>query len=76
MPCAVHGIAAGPDGRCALCNAHERSVAHRASSRRWRPVARVVVALVAGVVVFAWLLATFDTKKRPPGVTGDAGAPP
>jgi len=73
MKCELHGLAAGPDGQCALCRSHERRVAHRASERRWRPLARVIVAIVAGLFVFAWLLAILDTKPTPPR-TPDAGA--
>ena len=72
MRCETHGLAAGEDGRCALCRSHERRVAHRASERRWRPLARVVVAIVAGLFVFAWLLAVFDTQPKATH-TPDAG---
>jgi hypothetical protein len=63
--CRVHGVAAGPDGRCALCATVERNAAHRRSARRFRPIARFAVAVVAFVFAFAWLLAVFDTKPAP-----------
>jgi hypothetical protein len=70
--CAIHGLATGPAGRCALCLEGERRLARRRSDRRWRPVARFLVAVIAGACVFAWLLATFDT--RPPAAPIDAGS--
>jgi hypothetical protein len=71
MRCPIHDLAAGPDGRCALCATVERRAAHRRSSRRWRPIARFAVALAAGVFVFAWLLVLFDTRA-PPSAPPDA----
>jgi hypothetical protein len=64
MLCEAHGLAAGPDGRCALCHRRDQAVV-RASKRRRDPVRRaaiLVVALVAGIAAFALLLALLDTR--------------
>jgi hypothetical protein len=74
MQCSTHGLAQGPDGRCVLCRRHIRAVAERRGDRRYRLVARIVVAVFAGLFTFAWLLAIFDTQS-PPSKKSDAGAP-
>ncbi len=66
MQCTRHGLAAGPDGACVLCQ-RERETSKRAAirwgDRRVRLVARIVIGVVAGLAVFALLLATCDSKK-------------
>jgi hypothetical protein len=64
MRCERHGLAAGPDGACALCRRGQRAFL-RAVARRHDParkVAIVVVGVVAGVVTFVLLTAIFDTQ--------------
>jgi hypothetical protein len=80
MRCERHGLAAGPDGRCALCHRPEavasQAAAHQ-GDRTARRVAKVVVAVVAGIAVFALLLALFDTRNaaREPPAIGAIDAP-
>jgi hypothetical protein len=65
--CERHGLAAGPDGRCALCHRRERAIS-RALSRgrdRWRTAAIVLVAIAAAVAVFSLTGAWLDTKPGP-----------
>ena len=64
MQCERHGLAAGPDGECALCRREQRAFL-RAVARRQDPVRRVaivVVAVLVGVVVFVLLTAVMDTE--------------
>jgi hypothetical protein len=69
MLCARHGLVTGPDGECVLCK-RERAASSRAvvkwQDRRIRLFARIVIGLVAGLAVFALLLATCDSKKPAP----------
>jgi hypothetical protein len=64
MRCERHDLAAGPDGRCALCRREEQALS-RAMGRRRDParrVAIVVLGILVGAVVFVLLTAVFDTK--------------
>lgn len=64
MQCARHGLAAGPDGRCALCRRDERAI-KRATTRGRDParkVAIVVVAIMAAVATFFLVGALLDTR--------------
>ncbi len=64
MQCAHHGLATGPDGRCALCHRRDRNV-ERAIKRGRDPVrtvAIVVVALMAAIATFFLVGAVFDTR--------------
>src|SRR5579859_7734480 len=64
MQCAHHGLATGPDGRCALCRRHERAI-QRASTRGYDPartIAIVVVAIMAAVATFFLVGAVLDTR--------------
>jgi len=69
MQCERHDLAAGPDGECVLCQ-REREASKRAAikwgDRRVRLVARIVIGIVAGLAVFALLLATCDSNKPAP----------
>jgi hypothetical protein len=64
MQCARHGLAAGPDGRCALCRRDERAI--QRATRRGRDPARqvaiVVVAIMAAVATFFLVGALLDTR--------------
>ena len=63
MRCERHGLAAGPDGTCALCH-RERRAFFRALVRRHDPARRiaiVVVGVAVGIAVFVLLTAFFDT---------------
>ena len=65
MICERHGLAAGPDGHCALCGRAKRlSVdAHaRPEDKALRRVAKIALAIVVGVATFAGLLALLDTR--------------
>jgi hypothetical protein len=65
MRCDQHDLAAGPDGRCTLCgreDALKGRVQSEREDRTIRGVAKIVVAAMAGLVVFAALLALCDTK--------------
>ncbi len=68
MRCARHGLASGPDGRCALCRTRDRVLATAASgsSDPLRRVAVIVVALAALVAAYALITSVVDT--RPAGV--------
>jgi hypothetical protein len=64
MQCERHAIAAGPDGRCALCRRDERAL-ERAIQRGHDPARRlavIVLAIVAAVATFAVVGALLDTK--------------
>jgi len=64
MWCERHAIAAGPDGRCALCRRRDRAI-ERATRRGRDPARRlaiVVVAIVAALATFALIGALLDTK--------------
>jgi len=64
VQCERHGLATGPDGKCALCHRQERDV-DRALTRGRDParrVAIVVVAIVAAVAAFLVAGAFFDTR--------------
>jgi hypothetical protein len=64
MQCAHHGLATGPDGRCALCHRDERAI-ERATTRgrdRARTVAIVLVAIMAAVATFFLVGAVLDTR--------------
>jgi hypothetical protein len=65
MQCERHGLAAGPDGKCALCHREGRKfeVAVVRQNDRARKVAIVVVSLVAGIAAFILLTVIFDTRK-------------
>jgi len=69
MQCERHGLAAAADGECVLCR-RERAASTRAAikwqDRQVRLVARIVIGVVAGLAVFAILLATCDSKKTAP----------
>jgi len=64
MQCVRHGLATGPDERCALCVRDERA-RERALTRRRdtaRTVAIVVVALMAAIATFSLVGAWLDTR--------------
>jgi hypothetical protein len=64
MQCAHHGLATGPDGRCALCRRQDRAI-ERATSRGRDParkVAIVIVAIMAAVATFFLVGALLDTR--------------
>ncbi|HTB75155.1 MAG TPA: hypothetical protein VK762_18020 [Polyangiaceae bacterium] len=64
MQCAHHGLATGPDGRCALCHRQDRAI-ERATSRGRDParkVAIVLVAIMAAVATFFLVGALLDTR--------------
>jgi hypothetical protein len=64
MQCARHGLAAGPDGQCALCHRQERAI-ERATKRGRDParkLAIVVVAIMAAVATFFLVGALLDTR--------------
>jgi hypothetical protein len=64
MRCERHGLAGGPDGRCALCRRRERAV-QRAIARGHDPARRfavILVAVMAAVAAFAIAGALFDTR--------------
>jgi hypothetical protein len=64
MQCAHHGLATGPDGRCALCRRQDRAI-ERATSRGRDParkVAIIVVAIMAAVATFFLVGALLDTR--------------
>ena len=64
MPCAHHGLATGPDGRCVLCHRQERAI-ERAITRGRDParkVAIVLVAIMAAVATFFLVGALLDTR--------------
>jgi hypothetical protein len=65
MRCERHGLAAGPDGKCALCHSEGRKfeVAVVRQNDRARKVAIVVVAVACGIAAFILLTVIFDTKK-------------
>ena len=66
MQCERHGLAAGPDGACAICHREERAL-RRAVARGHDPgrkIAIVVVGVVVGIVVFVLLMAGLDTVRR------------
>jgi fatty acid desaturase len=64
MRCETHGLAAGPDGRCALCHRRDRDLARPTKRGRdpFRRAAIVIVAVAAGIAALALLLALFDTR--------------
>ncbi len=64
MQCARHGIAAGPGGRCVLCQRREQELARVVSRGRdvARAIAIVVVALMAALATFALVGALADTR--------------
>ncbi|HEY8090390.1 MAG TPA: hypothetical protein VIF09_21160 [Polyangiaceae bacterium] len=64
MQCERHGMAAGPDGRCALCGREERALATAVNRGRdpARRVAIVIVAIMAAVAAFALAGAVLDTR--------------
>jgi hypothetical protein len=69
MLCERHRLAAGPDGRCALCHRAERVHAEtevRHGDRRFHRTLRVVVGIAACLATYALLMALFDTR-RPTG---------
>ncbi len=70
--CAVHGLAAGPDGRCALCHRADQA---RDQAGPWRQLAGLVVAAIAIVVgVVVW---KGDRKAAGPiPASASAAAPP
>ncbi len=64
MQCAHHGLATGPDGRCALCQRQERAI-ERATARGRDPARKVaiaVVAIMAAVATFFLVGALLDTR--------------
>ena len=64
MQCARHGLAAAPDGRCALCRRRERALegATSRTSDPARKVAILVVSLMAAVATFFLAGALLDTR--------------
>jgi hypothetical protein len=64
MQCAHHGLATGPDGRCALCHRDERAIERAAARGRdpARTVAIVLVAIMAAVATFFLVGAVLDTR--------------
>lgn len=64
MLCAHHGLATGPDGRCALCRRQERAIARAIARGRdpARKIAIVVVAIMAAVATFFLVGALLDTR--------------
>jgi hypothetical protein len=64
MQCERHGIATGPDGRCALCHRQERAIAKATTRGRdpLRAIAIVVVALMAAIATFFLVGAMLDTR--------------
>jgi hypothetical protein len=76
MRCSRHGLATGPDGRCALCRSRF-SAFMRAGERSRDPVRKVaivVVAILAGIAAYALIAAAVDTEP-PRTVALDAGKP-
>jgi len=69
MICARHGLVAGPEGDCVLCK-RERAASARAvirwQDRRIHLFVRILIGVVAGLAVFALLLATCDSKTPSP----------
>jgi hypothetical protein len=68
MMCARHNVAAGPDGRCALCHREDRvrdEVNVKHDDRRVHRRIRVVIAIVACVATYAILMAWLDTTPAP-----------
>jgi hypothetical protein len=64
VQCERHGLAAGPDGKCALCHRQEREL-DRALHRGRDPgrrVAILVVAIAAAIAAFLLAGALFDTR--------------
>jgi hypothetical protein len=62
MRCARHGLAAGPNGECALCHRGERAEV-RGTDRRIHRGLRVVIAIITGVTTYVLLMAAFDTRR-------------
>jgi hypothetical protein len=65
MQCERHGLAAGPDGKCALCHREARAFDHAVARQhdRARKVSIQVVSVVVGIFVFVALTAIFDTRR-------------
>jgi hypothetical protein len=64
VQCARHGLATGPDGRCALCLRRERAL-ERVMSRASDPARKVVilvVSIMAAVATFFLVGALLDTR--------------
>jgi hypothetical protein len=64
VQCVRHGLAIGPDGRCALCHRDERAI-ERATTRGRDPARRfaiAVVAIMAAVATFFLVGALLDTR--------------
>ena len=80
MGCTRHGLATGPDGRCALCHRTDRAVDCanvRQDDRRIHPRLRVLIALAACVAAYATLMAWLDTAPPRRGPSGtQEEAPP
>jgi WD40 repeat protein len=66
-PCAVHGIATGPDGRCALCRAESEPRQERPvlNVHVQRVVMIVGIALIGSVGYFAADMPSSNTASRP-----------
>jgi hypothetical protein len=64
MRCPHHGLATGPDGRCALCHRLDRHVERAIGRGRdpWRTLAIAVVAIMAAVATFFLVGAVLDTR--------------
>jgi hypothetical protein len=64
MKCARHGLATGPDARCALCHRDDRALERAATRGRdpARKIAIVAVAIMAAIATFFLVGALLDTR--------------
>jgi hypothetical protein len=78
MLCPRHGIAAGPDGRCALCHRRDRAgddVVVRQVDRRIHRVLRLMIAIIACGTTYVLLMAWLDTTAPEPPRRSAIAAP-
>lgn len=76
--CLVHGIAAGPDGRCALCLRDERSAQRRAAARVGWTCAIGLLALTAALLLAGPVRGWLGRRNAPspePSRAAPAAAP-
>jgi hypothetical protein len=74
MFCDKHNLAAGPDGKCALCRRLDRKLERAGRSGRdpARRAAIVVVGLFAAVAAYAWIASIVDTQPSRAEPAADA----
>jgi hypothetical protein len=73
-PCALHGIATGPDGRCVLCRASpEPSPSGRRSLLNWKQLALAGIPVLLAIVYYAFDLPTKRGRRLSPNPGEDAG---